>query len=93
VRLGKHQLRLLATMASPFVRLIVPDSVARSLEVKGLVEPTVEGSFYAITPLGLRELADQLERGNLEVFLCKEFRQDRVRIFFKAEENAEGRNV
>ena len=84
--LGKHQLCLLATMASPFNILIVPDPIAKGLIKRGLLEerphPRKKGEgCFATTPLGLRVLADALERGDLEQFFDQKFERDRVRIY------------
>lgn len=91
MRLGKHQLNLLATMASPFSALIVKDRVAVSLAKRGLLAPHFAGkkgvgsgpaatnrdSFFGITPAGLRALADAYEAGQLEQFLDPKFQRDR----------------
>lgn len=83
--LGKHQLCLLATMASPFSLLVVGDKLSASLASKGLLEPRgrkdLSEGFLGITPTGLRSLADALERGDVEQFFAPEFTRDRVRIY------------
>jgi DNA-binding PadR family transcriptional regulator len=89
MRLGKNQLCLLATVASPFNLVIVSDPVVRGLSEKGLIAPHTlkqngDGSFYGITPAGLRELADQFEAGNLEQFIDPRFERDRARIYISA---------
>lgn len=88
-RLGKHQLCLLATLASPFMLLVVSDKLSRSLVQRGLLEPRRppikgdkdDGGFFGITPAGLRALADALERGNVEQFFDEKFERDRVRLY------------
>lgn len=85
MRLGKHQLCLLATMASPFNVLIVGDKVSRSLIKRGLfashfAEKAKAEGFHGITPAGLRELADAMERGELEQFLDPSYRRDTARL-------------
>lgn len=96
-RLGKHQLSLLATMASPFSLLVVGDKVAGSLEKRGLLETRapkhvsdeVKGKhpkgFLSITPAGLRAVAAALEAGELEQFYDPKFQRDRVRIYISGE--------
>lgn len=95
MRLGKHQLCLLATMASPFIALILKDRVAASLAKLGLLAPdfasgkgvgsgpsaTGQDSFFGITPAGLRALADAYEAGRLERFLDPKFQRDRTRLY------------
>lgn len=90
MRLGKHQLCLLATTASPFNALIVKDGVAASLAKRALLAPHFAGkkgvdsgddSFFGITPAGLRALADAYEAGQLEQFLDPKFQRDRTRLY------------
>ena len=87
MKLGKHQLSLLATMASPFSSLIVTDRVAESLVKREFLSPHFasqrmgEGSFFGITPMGLRALADAYEAGLLEQFLDPKFQRDRTRLY------------
>ena len=85
MRLGKHQLCLLASMASPFSVLVVGDRVSRSLVKRGLMashfaEKAKAEGFHGITPAGLRELADAMERGELEQFLDQSYRRDTARL-------------
>ena len=73
-RLGRHQLRLLLTLGSPSMRLVVANKVSRSLEARGLVRaqsPDGNG-LVQITPAGLRALADAFEAGHLEQFFEKD---------------------
>jgi len=82
--LGKHQLCLLATMASPFSLLVVGDRISRSLVRRGLLGQHFakkDDAFIGITPAGLRALADEMEAGRLEPFLEPEFQRDQVRIY------------
>lgn len=84
MRLGKHQLCLLATMGSPFNLLIVADKVSRSLERRGLLAPhslKKDGALFGITPTGLRALADALERGDLLQFIDPKFERDHARLY------------
>ncbi len=83
MRLGKHQLCLLASMASPFSALVVGDKVSRSLVDKGLLAPhfSDKDAWHGITAKGLRELADQFEAGNLNQFLAPDFQRDKVRLY------------
>jgi hypothetical protein len=79
-RLGKHQLELLAGLGRPFGLLVVGDAVARSLTKRGLLAARGKGgdSFFQITPAGLRELADAMERGDLEQFVDPKIREKLV---------------
>ena len=97
MRLGKHQLCLLATMASPFSLLIVPDKVALSLHKRGLLASRSqrfasgeEKDCLSVTPTGLRALADALERGDIEQFFDPKFTRDQVRLYLDGRK-AEGR--
>ena len=88
--LGKHQLCLLASMASPFNLLIVKDKIAMSLVRRGLLEPRDfpkrddDDAFFGITPAGLRAVADALQSGQLEQFYNPKFQRDRVRLYVNA---------
>lgn len=90
MRLGKHQLCLLATMASPFSLLVVKDKIAASLAEKGLIAPHSKAgdSFFGITPAGLRVLADAIERGEVDQFFDPKFERDRVRMHMSAKKAA-----
>lgn len=99
MKLGKHQLCLLATMASPFSALIVGDRVSEGLVRRGLLAPHFSGkkkgkdSFFGVTPKGLRVLATAYEGGALEQFIDEKFQRDRARLCFStrasvSEENA-----
>ena len=70
-------------MASPFQALVVGDKVSRSLVKHGLLAPHFadRDAFHGITPYGLRELADHMERGELNQFLDPKFERDRVRLY------------
>ena len=86
--LGKHQLRLLACIGSPFSLLIVGDKVADSLAKRGLAQARFQDKspdgFYQITPEGLRVLADALEGGCIEPFFDPRYQSDRVRLMIDA---------
>ena len=87
MRVGKHQLCLLATMASPFSRLSVADPVVRSLVRHRLVAPHSlkdDGGMSGVTPAGLQALADAQEAGRLEQFIDPKFQCDRVRLYMSA---------
>lgn len=73
MRLGKHQLKLLAGLGSPFTMLVVGDKLSASLVKGGLLVATRADSLFRITPAGLRELAAALDRGDLEQFVDKRF--------------------
>lgn len=68
MRLGKHQIRLLAGLGTPALMLVVPNMVSRSLEKHGLVKgrSTRTDGFIGITPAGLRALADLYDAGKLD---------------------------
>lgn len=90
MKLGKHQLCLLATMASPFSLLIVADKVSRSLVKHGVLAPHLlkktkkpkdEDAFFGITPVGLRAVAFALETGQLNQFVDQKYRRDMARLY------------
>lgn len=63
MRIGRQQLRLLMLLGSPGNVLVTPaDRVAKALIRRGLL---AEGEGVAITPAGLRALADELEAGRV----------------------------
>lgn len=64
--LGSRQRNLLAALARPSLFLVVGDKVARSLSDRGLLAPHGNDSLYAITPAGLRCLADELDAGRIK---------------------------
>ncbi len=64
--LGKNQLELLRQLANPWLQLIVGDRVAHSLERRGLLRACGEGSFFQITPNGMRAVAAAWEAGEVE---------------------------
>lgn len=94
MKLGKHQLCLLATMASPFSLLIVGDKISRSLVKRGLLAPHFAKSdgFHGVTPSGLRAVAEAMERGDLEQFMDPKYRRDQARLYWstKASDSATG---
>lgn len=80
-------------MASPFSILIVDDKVARQLIDRGYLahrphpRPRVpDQGCFAVTPEGLRVLADALDRGDLEQFFDPKFERDRVRLYIDAKQ-------
>lgn len=91
--LGKHQLCLLATMASPFSLLVVDDALGTSLVKRGYLaphfHPTKTCGFLAITPTGLRALAVALEKGEIEQFYDSRYLRDRARIYIDAKKQPE----
>lgn len=71
-RLGIRQLRLLRTVGTHSA-LVVPDGRSRRLCELGLLESHGgDGSFAAITPAGLRALADAAEAGKIDLFKMPE---------------------
>lgn len=74
-RLGIRQLELLRTVGARSA-LVVPSRIGRRLCELGLMEAHgSEGSFAAITPAGLRALADAAEAGKIELFTMPEKRE------------------
>ena len=71
--LGKNQLDDLAILGSPSTFAIVGHKCWRSLARRGLLKPHGDDgdSFFAITPLGLRVLSDELENGRIHQELPK----------------------
>lgn len=74
MRLGIRQLDRLHAVGT-HAALIVPDRISRRLCDLGLMKAHgAEGSFSAITPAGLRALADAAEAGRIELFRMPERR-------------------
>lgn len=68
MRLGIRQLRKLRTVGTRMA-LVVPDKTSRRLCELGLmVAHGDDGSFAAITPAGLRALADAVDAGKIKLF-------------------------
>lgn len=69
MRLGKHQLSLLRNLGTT-AAVVAPDAMTRRLCELGLMKAHggKDGSFAAITPAGLRVLADAVEAGKIELF-------------------------
>lgn len=65
--LGNRQLALLRQLANPYLFLVVGDSVARSLEKRGLVAARSDSAdaLYQITPAGMRTIADAWQDGKI----------------------------
>ena len=95
MKLGKHQLCLLATMASPFSLLIVGDRISRSLEKRGLLAPHFAKSdgFHGVTPAGLRAVAEAMERGELDQFTDPKYLRDRARIYVSSKASDSGHSA
>jgi hypothetical protein len=68
MRIGIHQLRLLVSLGSPCMHLIVLDRVAKTLLARGLIRES-DSAGYVITPLGLRVLADEMAAGRVDCAL------------------------
>lgn len=64
-RIGKEQLRLLVSLGSPTMMLVVGDKVSASLVRRGLLQDDDKGGFCRITAAGLRALADEMEAGRV----------------------------
>jgi hypothetical protein len=72
--LGKRQLELLRDIG-PMCALVLPDKTSRRLCALGLMfAHGVDGSFAAITPAGLRALADAADAGKIALFTLPEDR-------------------
>jgi hypothetical protein len=68
VRLGKQQLHLLKAVGIT-AALVVPSPASRRLCEMGLLKAHgADGSFAAITPAGLRALADAADAGRVALF-------------------------
>ncbi len=70
--IGKRQLELLLSLASPSLMLVVGDGLSASLVQRGLLQPRYRDkpdAFHGITPAGLRALADNFEAGRLDQFM------------------------
>ena len=68
MRLGNRQLELLRALGTNSA-LIVPCARSRRLCELGLLRAHADdGAFAAITPAGLRALADAAERGKIDLF-------------------------
>lgn len=67
-RLGRDNLDTLALMASPSMILVTPAKRHQRLLDLGYVstDPTNNSGALAITPAGLRRVADELEAGAIE---------------------------
>lgn len=71
-RLGPKQLALLRTVGTSSA-LVVASATSRRLCALGLMRAHgTDGSFAAITPAGLRALADAAEAGRIELFAMPE---------------------
>jgi hypothetical protein len=66
MRIGKNQLQLLATLASPTVLMLAPSKEARGLVKRGLLREREPGKSCCITPAGLRALACEIEAGRVD---------------------------
>ncbi len=69
MRLGKRQLALLRGVG-PTSAVVVPDGTTRRLCDLGLMKAHggEDGSFAAVTPAGLRALADAVDAGKIGLF-------------------------
>lgn len=71
--LGKNQLATLRALG-PYRVCIVGGKKHKSLARRGLCEALGDDSFYAITPDGLRALADAIDRGQLKRWTLDDFK-------------------
>lgn len=68
--LGRKQIELLLHLGKPSLVMLTPDSVARSLVARGLLEQKYEaGGPVRITAYGMRVLADYHAAGELDSFM------------------------
>lgn len=68
MRLGRRQLELLRKIGC-LSALVVPSATSRRLCELGLMKSHGDdGSFAAITPAGLRAVADAADAGKIELF-------------------------
>jgi hypothetical protein len=76
MRLGKHQLELLRNLGATSA-VVAPDKTTRRLCALGLMHAHggKDGSFAAITPAGLRALADAVDAGKIRLFKMPEKRK------------------
>lgn len=67
-RIGKNQLSILITMASPTRLLMTGGKQAEVMAARGLLREhrQGEGVTYRIAPDGLRALADEMEAGRVD---------------------------
>lgn len=70
-------------MASPTCRLITPDKNTTVLIASGLVKEDDRG--FAITPNGLRALADQMEAGHVVACISRLKREQKERAAKRAQ--------
>ncbi|ORE90685.1 hypothetical protein ATO13_22236 [Stappia sp. 22II-S9-Z10] len=67
-RLGKHQLLTLAFLARPGTMLISGATPAsRALVERGLCAAAADGNEVTITAAGLRRLADEADKGRVDL--------------------------
>lgn len=67
-RIGKNQLRLLITLASPTMMLMTGGKEAVAMASRGLLQERRQGNGvgYSISSSGLRALADEMEAGRVD---------------------------
>ncbi len=76
MRLGKRQIQMLQSVGSTSA-IIVPCPPSRRLCEMGLMKSHgPNGSFVAITPDGLRALADAVDAGKAHLFVMPERRAE-----------------
>lgn len=63
MRVGRDQLRTLIMCGSPTMLLLTEDRASRALVKRGLLRS--DGRISAITPAGLRVLANEMEAGRV----------------------------
>lgn len=65
MRVGKRQIELLITLATPNRLLVVGDKISDALVRRGMLKEDQERCGIGITAAGLRALADAMDRGEV----------------------------
>ena len=65
-QIGKNQLFVLITLASPTMLLLTPGKAEASMVKRGLLREREPGGPLAITAAGLRTLADEMDAGRVD---------------------------
>jgi hypothetical protein len=89
-RIGKNQLCMLITLASPTMLLLTPGKAEAAMVRRGLLREREPGGALAITPAGLRALADEMEAGRVDDAMArmrKDVAERRARIAAKQRGN------
>ena len=71
MRLGIRQLELLRSVGTTRALVVADRASSRLCEI-GLMKEMGDGSFVAVTPAGLRALADAVDAGRIDLFRMPE---------------------